>query len=670
MTDLSIEANAADYNASAALSYAAAHWNDGVGLCAEFVSNCLKAGGLESWSTGCTRLMNQLETNSEGVLIRLNTSGNYISAYNNEGNFSLGDPVFWRCDNCNNYMHVGLISGVDSSGYITHYAHNSAQNNKRIWIGNCYDCGRAYSGMYVRHFSGATEPSYADLGDDFYAVILNTAYWKPISQVNNSQKIYLQSEKGISKQIWRFDRQDDGAYVISSCYDGKALEMFSGDTAIHNSVTACNEFWGGYYQQWYLIPQGNGYIFLSKHFTELNRVMELSATTTEDGNKIQINERNNNDSQIWSVYKGNDIQLRATTLSVSQSANIVKFNWPDVYGESRFDLKIWKNNLYDGDAYTIKWDAKSGLEIALPPGTYKAYVDSVNYYQYIMSNVVTITVDECIHSSTEVRNAKTATCTAEGYTGDTYCKTCGTKTKTGSAVAKKAHSYTSSITTQPTCTKEGVRTYKCSCGASYTEKIAKTSHNSNTTIPAVAATCTATGLTEGKKCSVCGTVTVAQQTVAKKAHSYTSSVTTQPTCTKEGVRTYKCSCGDSYTEKIAKKAHTIVTDKAVSATCTKTGLTEGKHCSVCNTVTVAQKTVATVSHIDNNSDYKCDYNCGYEFDKPADPTPSTPDTPSDSADDCSCNCHKGGIAGFFFKIINFFQKLFGMNKVCACGVKH
>lgn len=37
---------------------------------------------------------------------------------------------------------------------------------------------------------------------------------------------------------------------------------------------------------------------------------------------------------------------------------------------------------------------------------------------------------------------------------------------------------------------------------------------------------------------------------------------------------------------------------------------------------------------------------------------------------CSCNCHKGGIAGFFFKIILFFQKLFRTNKTCACGVAH
>ncbi len=40
-------------------------------------------------------------------------------------------------------------------------------------------------------------------------------------------------------------------------------------------------------------------------------------------------------------------------------------------------------------------------------------------------------------------------------------------------------------------------------------------------------------------------------------------------------------------------------------------------------------------------------------------------------EDCPCKCHKGGIAGFFYKIVLFFQKLFGQNKICAqCGAKH
>lgn len=40
------------------------------------------------------------------------------------------------------------------------------------------------------------------------------------------------------------------------------------------------------------------------------------------------------------------------------------------------------------------------------------------------------------------------------------------------------HSYTSSVTKNPTCSEEGTRTYTCSsCGATYTEAIAKTDHN-------------------------------------------------------------------------------------------------------------------------------------------------------------------------------------------------
>ncbi len=41
-------------------------------------------------------------------------------------------------------------------------------------------------------------------------------------------------------------------------------------------------------------------------------------------------------------------------------------------------------------------------------------------------------------------------------------------------------------------------------------------------------------------------------------HSYTSTVTKQPTCSSTGVRTYTCSCGDSYTEEIAATGHTWV----------------------------------------------------------------------------------------------------------------
>ena len=42
----------------------------------------------------------------------------------------------------------------------------------------------------------------------------------------------------------------------------------------------------------------------------------------------------------------------------------------------------------------------------------------------------------------------------------------------------------------------------------------------------------------------------------------------------------------------------------------------------------------------------------------------------DPSVECDHNCHKGGIKGFFWKITNFFNRIFGLNKVCECGVAH
>ncbi len=50
--------------------------------------------------------------------------------------------------------------------------------------------------------------------------------------------------------------------------------------------------------------------------------------------------------------------------------------------------------------------------------------------------------------------------------------------------------------------------------------------------------------------------------------------------------------------------------------------------------------------------------------------PVEPDVPDDPADDCTHMCHKDGILGFIWKVIRFFQKIFGLNPVCICGEAH
>ena len=115
-------------------------------------------------------------------------------------------------------------------------------------------------------------------------------------------------------------------------------------------------------------------------------------------------------------------------------------------------------------------------------------------------------------------------------------------------------------------------------------------HENTVTDPAVEATCTEPGLTEGQHCEDCGEVLTAQ-------------------------------------EEVPALGHTEEVDPAVEPTCTEAGLTEGKHCSVCGEVLVAQEEVPALGHTtDTGTCERCGesfgvWSAGYyvdDFDQPTD----------------------------------------------------
>ena len=202
--------------------------------------------------------------------------------------------------------------------------------------------------------------------------------------------------------------------------------------------------------------------------------------------------------------------------------------------------------------------------------------------------------ENCEHREKTVTQREEATCTEDGFIEET-CTMCSLTFVT--EIPALGHSYVETVTA-PTCTGDGVKTRICSrCGDTQTESIPATGHKP-TVIPAVAATCTAGGKTEGSKCSVCGTILTEQKDVAVLGHAWDGGSTTrQPTCTEQGVITYTCTrCYETDYEYLPAKGHQRETIPGKDATCTEKGKTPGVKCSVCGTILEKQKSIPAKGH--------------------------------------------------------------------------
>jgi len=134
---LSVEA--ANYNSTAAVAYANNHWNDGKGLCAEFVSDCLNAGGITIPNKACYNNNDYSYNKNSGTLdgftnpykcassLLLYLSKSYTVITDPKySDIAIGDVVFmYGAGNRWRDGHVGIVVKINNGAPI-YAAHNNA----------------------------------------------------------------------------------------------------------------------------------------------------------------------------------------------------------------------------------------------------------------------------------------------------------------------------------------------------------------------------------------------------------------------------------------------------------------------------------------------------------------------------------------------------------------
>ena len=166
-------------------------------------------------------------------------------------------------------------------------------------------------------------------------------------------------------------------------------------------------------------------------------------------------------------------------------------------------------------------------------------------------------------------NAKDATCTEKGYTGDKECSVCHTIIEVGKDIPATGHKWKDWVVTKKaTCTTDGEKIHECeTCGETESEVIPATGHQPELKNQKDS-TCTTHGYSGDEVCKNCG------ETI------------------KEG-------------EELPLTPHTPKKEEGVPATCTEDGHEGNTVCEVCGETLATGKTLSKLGHDWTNEKGEC-----------------------------------------------------------------
>lgn len=190
-------------------------------------------------------------------------------------------------------------------------------------------------------------------------------------------------------------------------------------------------------------------------------------------------------------------------------------------------------------------------------------------------------------------DGKAATCTEAGWEAYDTCSRCDYTTY--KEIAALGHDLKHHDAKAPTCTEAGWEAYDTCSRCDYTsyKELPALGHSLVKT-EAVEATAEQEGNSEYWTCTVCGKYysdVEGKNEIAKDSwiipatgHVWDEGeITTEPTCTKPGVKTYTCKdCGKTRTEELQPLGHDLKHHDAKAATCTEAGWEAYDTCSRCD----------------------------------------------------------------------------------------
>ena len=422
------------YDRNEALNYAKNHWDDGVGVCDEFVKDCLRAGGVDIQAGGVGPIMDALIKVGYGEKVDLVVDDKGYH-FNKEDNpkVEVGDILFIYCRDCQKMLHTAFIGKFDEKGNLQVYGHNPAWDADHPIL---------YLGLF-HHIDKTTGKDHTT-GYDFYAVHMTDDSWEHKHTFKNNliedehpHKMYTECACGEMYYLgWN-------AKNVSMC------TVCNPPAGTKPMVTVTKTETNGALISWTTVAGATGYnVYRSKSKTGSYFLLGSGNVQATSFNNTSIDKGQDYYFKVEAIKADGNVMSDPVHFIIADSSQYVK----PVVTVSTFDNKPM-----------LSWEVKPG---SLRYEVYRANKIDGTYFNVFETNLG-------VYKHVSAEYDKTYYYKVKVYYSDNSVK----ESDIVSYTMPHVHSYTDKVV-DPKCEDQGYIEHSCRCGDSYKDNfVAKLGHS-------------------------------------------------------------------------------------------------------------------------------------------------------------------------------------------------